>query len=130
MTEKLVKTITLENNQVLKLYDASRKIAGDRWQLTFIARIEIPISDTLSVENDWEMMTADEIEEVLGKTVIFEQKREKFFIDEKEKDNVFKKLYVSFLDNSLSYLSHADFAKRFVFQKYKQKMSQQSWNHT
>ncbi|MEZ4604449.1 MAG: hypothetical protein R2861_13920 [Desulfobacterales bacterium] len=35
--EQLIKTIPLENNLTLELFDASRKIAADRWQVTLKA---------------------------------------------------------------------------------------------
>ncbi|MBW2166593.1 MAG: hypothetical protein JRG74_11045 [Deltaproteobacteria bacterium] len=88
MEEKLIKNIDLENGLQLKLYDASRKLAGDRWLVS---------------------------------------KREKIFIDEREKDNVMKEIQDSFLSSSLSYFSHSDFPQKYVLKKFNEKIKKDSW---
>ncbi len=120
MEEKLVKIMELENGLVLKLFDTSRKIAADLWLVSFIARIEIFTDNFLSEKNCPLNVTADEIKKSLGSVIIFEKKEERNFIDEKKKDEVFKNLSLSFLNTSLSYLSHADFSKKFILKKYKE----------
>ncbi|MBT9438589.1 MAG: hypothetical protein GAS50_05285, partial [Desulfobacterales bacterium] len=66
MEEKLIKTIDLENGLELKLYDASRKLAGDRWLVSLIARMEIPTSDSLLKEDVSPSLNVDEVRKVLG----------------------------------------------------------------
>ena len=127
MEEKLIKTIDLENGLELKLYDASRKLAGDRWLVSLIARIEIPTSDSLLKEDVSPSLNVDEVRKVLGEKLLFEQKREKFFIDEKEKDEVMKKIQDSFLSSSLSYLSYSDFPQKYVLKKFNEKIKKGSW---
>ncbi|MDL2124799.1 MAG: hypothetical protein LWX51_17375, partial [Deltaproteobacteria bacterium] len=125
--EKLIKIIDLENGLELKLLDASRKLAGDRWLVSLIARIEIPTSDSLLKEDASPSLNVDEIRKVLGEKLLFEQKREKFFIDEKEKDEVMKKIQDSFLSSSLSYLSYSDFPQKYVLKKFNEKIKKGSW---
>ncbi len=119
MTEKLVKEISLENGLVLKLYDGSKKVAGDRWQVSLIARTEITVTGLLTNDDERSSADIDEIEKALGERVTFEQKRERNFIDETRKDEMFEELCASLSDSSLSYLSHPDFPKRFVIKEYK-----------
>jgi len=119
MTEKLVKEITLENGLALKLYDGSKKVAGDRWQVSLIARTEITVTGLLTNDDERSSADIDEIEKALGERVTFEQKRERNFIDEARKDEMFEELCASLSDSSLSYLSHPDFPKRFVIKEYK-----------
>jgi len=121
--EKLVKIMELENGLVLKLFDVSKKIAADRWLVAFIARIEILTDNFLTEKNFSLNVTADEIKKSLGSMVIFEKKDERNFIDEKKKDEVFKNLSLSYLNTSLSYLSHTDFSKKFILKKYKEYIS-------
>jgi len=118
--EKSVKIMELENGLVLKISDASKKIAGDRWQVSFIARIEIFTDNVLSEKNSSLNVTADEIKEKLGNMVVFEKKEVRNFIDEKNKEEVFENLCLSFLASSLSYLSRADFSGKFILKKYKE----------
>jgi len=127
MEEKLIKNIDLENGLQLKLYDASRKLAGDRWLVSLIARIEIPTSDSLLKEDISPSLNVDEVRKVLGEKLVFERKREKIFIDEREKDNVMKEIQDSFLSSSLSYFSHSDFAQKYVLKKFNEKIKKGSW---
>ena len=127
MEEKLIKNIDLENGLELKLYDASRKLAGDRWLVSLIARIEIPTSDSLLKENGSPSINVDEVRKALGEKLLFEQKREKIFIDEKEKDEVMKEIQDSFLNTSLSYLSHSNFPTKYILKKFNEKIKKESW---
>jgi len=127
MEELLIKTIDLENGLELKLFDSSRKLAGDRWLVSLIARIEIP-TDELSLEKDGSLsINVDEVRKVLGEKLLFEQKREKIFIDEREKDEVLKEIQDSFLSSSLSYLSHSAFPQKYILKKFNEKIKKGSW---
>jgi hypothetical protein len=127
MEEKLIKIIDLENGLELKLLDASRKLAGDRWLVSLIARIEIPTNDSLLKEDAYPSLNVNEIRKVLGEKLLFEQKREKIFIDEGEKDKVMKEIQDSFLSSSLSYLSYSDFPQKYVLKKFNEKIKKGSW---
>jgi len=119
LTETPVKTITLGNGSELKLYDSSQKIAGDRWRVSLIARMEVPISCLTSAEADRVSASADEIKSALGTYAVFEHKSERNFVAEKKKDEIFNGLCDSFLKSSLSYLSHCEFPARFIVKSYK-----------
>ena len=127
MEEKLIKNIDLENGLELKLYDASRKLAGDRWLVSLIARMEIPISDSSLKEDVSPLLNVDEVRKVLGEKLLFEQKREKIFIDERKKDEVLKEIQDFFLSCSLSYFSHSDFPKKYVLKEFNEKIKKGSW---
>jgi len=94
-------------------------VAGDRWQVSLIARTEITVTGLLTNDDERSSADIDEIEKALGERVTFEQKRERNFIDEARKDEMFEELCASLSDSSLSYVSHPDFPKRFVIKEYK-----------
>ena len=127
MEEKLIKNIDLENGLELKLYDASRKLAGDRWLVSLIARMEIPTNELLLKKDGSPLLNIDEVRKALGEKLLFEQKREKIFIDEKEKDEVLKEIQDFFLSSSLSYFSHSDFPQKYVLKKFNEKIKKGSW---
>jgi len=124
MENKLVQTIGLKNNLKLKIYDRSKKMAGDRWLVSMIAQVDIPVSsipETLhDLQNDPDN-NKDEIMKLLGNTVTFEQKRERFFIDESKKESVFNEVCDHFVKSTINYLSHPDFPKKYVIIKYREK---------
>ena len=127
MEEVLINTIDLENGLKLKLFDRSRKLAGDRWLVSFIARIEIPINDSLLKGDGSSLLNFDEAVKALGEKLLFEQKRERVYIDEKEKDEVMKKIQDSFLSASISYLSRSDFPEKYILKKFNDKIKKDSW---
>ena len=126
MKEKLIKTLELKNGLRLKIYDASRTMAGDRWLISLIARMEIPVTKVLEKNDSHPKENANEIKDVLGERVIFEQKRDRIFVDIKEKDSVFKEMHDLFLGSSKDYLSRETFPKQFILKTYKEKMKKAS----
>jgi len=127
MDKRLIQSMDLNNHQVLKIYDASRKITGGRWFITMISEIEITVDETAFAGCEGSLPDISDIRNALGVTVTFEQKRERVFIDEKEKDRVLKEVCDFFLDSSLSYLSHADFPGKFILRQYDQYRKKQAW---
>ena len=117
MPEQLIKSIALDNGQVLNIYDASKNIAGDRWQVNLVARMLISVYD-INSETNAALPPIDEIKQALGDTVEYETNKQRNFIDDKEKQAVFNELLDTFVKYSVPYLSHPDFPKRFIIKKY------------
>jgi len=127
MTGKLIKTIDLVNNMQLNFYDESKKQAGDRWLVSLVIRMEIPVGEALLHDEHPSTETLEEAEKVLGEKVLFEQKRERIFVDEKEKETALTEMSEMFLDSVLQYLSHEAFLKQYVMKMYKEAEKKQSW---
>jgi hypothetical protein len=113
----------LENGVTLRLYDASRKLAGDRWLVALEACALVPVEENEFMEDD---KTGDSfsVRQALGKQISFEQKRERFFIDERQKTSVFNQILESFRSSTRDYLAHPLFPSRFIrqsFRKYLEK---------
>jgi wyosine [tRNA(Phe)-imidazoG37] synthetase (radical SAM superfamily) len=117
MKEQLINSIPLDNSQILNIYDASKKIAGDRWQVNLVARMLISVYE-INSENNAENPPIAEIKKALGDTVEYEVKKQRNFIDDKEKNTVLTDLLNTFIKYSIPYLSHPEFAKRFIIKKY------------
>jgi len=117
-TEQPIQTILLENGLTLELVDYSRRVAGDRWNVRVKAAIGISVEDVLNRtdQRHWK----EEIENVLGKQVVFEKEMIRNFIDEREKQTVVDQLCRSFLENAMIYLSRQHFAERFLFKQYRE----------
>ena len=129
MKLQLIKTIDLKNSMQLNIFDGSRKLAGDRWLVTMVARIEIPVSEVLMQDEHESKESVDAIIKVLGEKVLFEQKRERIFVDETEKETIFEEVYDMFLNSTLTYLSNKKFPQRYVLKKYREESEKDSWHH-
>ncbi|MBW2603067.1 MAG: hypothetical protein JRE28_01965 [Deltaproteobacteria bacterium] len=119
MKEKLIKTLDLENGLQLNVYDASRKLVGDRWLVSLIVRMDVPVTEALKKNGRQSTESIDEIKDMLGDSVLFEKKREKIFVDTDKKETAFKELCDMFLNSSLNYLSKEIFPKQYVLKTYK-----------
>ena len=71
MEEKLIKTMDLKNGMKLNFYDASRRLAGDRWLISLIIRMEIPVVEALINDEGTSKDSMDEIKKVLGEKELF-----------------------------------------------------------
>ena len=129
MEEKRIKKIGLGENIFLEIVDASKKLAGDRWQVLMVARVEIPVSETLMAAGDQLAEELDDLKATLGKTVVFEQKSVRTFIASSEKDNVFDELLNGFIKTALPYLSRPEFPGRFIYKKYREAKEKENWYH-
>ena len=129
MDTSLLRRIGLESGLELEIYDVSRKLAGDRWYVGFIARVDIPIT-FLAGNGDSPKVDIEKMKDVLGETVRFEQKRDRHYIDEKEKDGMLNGLITDFLASTLPYFSQKDFAKKYALEAYKKKVEKESWYKT
>ncbi len=128
MEPSLIKTVELGNGLKLEFYDLSRKLAGDRWYVGVVARIDIPVTDSLLMQPQFSPFSDQEIKAALGETVRFQQKQERHFIDELEKDAMLNRLMNSFIQSSLTYLSHPDFSTKFVLKEFQAYRKRRTWD--
>jgi len=126
MKEKLIKTLNLKNGLQLNLYDGSRKLVGDRWLITLIARMDVPVAEELKRHGRELTENIDEIKDLIGETVLFEKKREKIFVDKTEKETVFNALCDMFLNSTLSYLSKETFPRQYILRTYREAVKKKS----
>jgi hypothetical protein len=127
MEQTLIKTMELSNGLKLDLYDISRKLAGDRWYVGMIARIDIPLTDSLLTNQLSSTYSVKEIRNALGEAVRFEQKRERHYIDELKKDALLHGLMDSFIKSTLNYFSHPDFPGKYVRKEFQPYLKRQAW---
>lgn len=123
--EKLISTIPLENDLLVSFYDESKKIAGDRWQVVVIAIIQIVTDQVHFTRMDPEKRS--EIIQVVGKQINYEKKLIRNFVGEKQKEEIVKAMFESFLQITRPYFSHRQFAERFVLKTYADSLEKRKW---
>ncbi|MBW2449242.1 MAG: hypothetical protein PVH67_13645 [Desulfobacterales bacterium] len=127
MEQTLIKTIELSNGLKLHFYDISRKLAGDRWYVGVIARIDIPLIDSVLTNQHLSQYNVEEIRNALGESVRFQQKRERHYIDEREKDDLLNDLMDSFIKRTLNYLSLHDFPGKYILKEFQTYRKRKTW---
>ena len=127
MEQMFIKSIELSNGLKLYFYDIFRKLAGDRWYVGLIARIDIPLIDSLLTNQHLSHYSVEEIRNALGESVRFQQKRERHYIDEREKDDLLNGLMDSFIKRTLNYLSLPDFPGKYILKEFQTYRKRKTW---
>jgi hypothetical protein len=125
--KRQIKSVELKKGLHLDLYDSSRNVAGDRWQVVLTASIKMPNNALLPRDNPQSTLNGDEAMSSLPNSTSFEQRRERNFIDAKEKDEVCNNLVESFLTSSIDYVSNPDFPKRYILHQNRELLKRKSW---
>jgi len=124
MAGKLIDKIKLENGLTLEVYDGSRRVAGDRWLVSFIARIEVNVRPEYFEDLHIPDLPFDAIRTAVGDKATYHHEKTRNFIAETQKDEVFEGLKERFLGASLGYLSSADFPRKLILMQYQQAQGQ------
>jgi hypothetical protein len=123
--EKLINTISLENDLLISFYDRSKKIAGDRWQVNLMARIQIMTNQVQITRVNPEKRS--EIMQVVGEQINYEKKLIRNFVAEDKKEETVTALWKSFLQITRPYFSHRQFAERFLLKTYADSLEKRKW---
>jgi hypothetical protein len=124
MTQRQLATETMENQLTMTLFDASRKMAADRWLVEVVLQIEVPVranwfNDKLAPPAPLADMTA-----LLGERFNFEYRDRRTFVDAGEKDALVEKMRADLIAMAPRYYGHPEFAARLISKRYREKVAQ------
>ena len=118
MPKNLIETITLPNGLILELWDKSRPMAGDRWLISLLAKMEVPVlPEYFSTLDNGEKAHRDLLA-AYGDPLVFTQEKTRHFVDEKDTKDMLAELCQRFKDNLVSYLANPKFPSRYTLKKY------------
>jgi hypothetical protein len=124
LEEQPIEKIKLDNGLTLELYDRSRRVAGDRWQVSFVARLEVGLKREYSKGPLTPDVPFEDIRKAVGDKAHYHHEKTRNFIAETEKDEVFRGLKERFLDANLVYLSSPDFPLKLILRQYQRALGQ------
>jgi hypothetical protein len=116
---QVVQTLALENGACLEVIDASRPLAGDRWQVNAVFRVTVPVIEAVLAGGSAHLELG-EVRRRVGDRVVFEKCLERTFIAAQEKDLLFDRTVARYLEGALDYLSRPTFARNLVMRRYQQ----------
>jgi len=123
--EKLRERRQLANGLCLEVWDRSRVVAGDRWQVVLEATIRVPVTAAnLPPELRGERPA---VSAALGREVVFCRREERNFIAAGEVLDILNEMESRLLEQAPTYLGHRDFAPRFIRRKYAEYQEKQGW---
>jgi len=127
MSERLIEKITLPNGLILEIWDKSHLMAGDRWLVSLLAKVEVTVlPEYFSQLDDGEKAYKDLVA-AHGNSLVFTQEKVRPFVDEVETKEVLTRLRRSFKDNLAAYLGNPKFASSYVLKKYGDLQDRQNW---
>ena len=118
MSDRLIERISLPNGLTLELWDQSCRMAGDRWLVSLLARVEVPVSTEYFSSLDHGEQARLDLVTACGDPLVFTQNKVRHFVDEKETNAVLAGLCRRLKDTLAPYLGSAKFASLYVMKKY------------
>jgi len=115
----------LPNGLVLEVYDLSRPMAGDRWQVVLEVRVPIPVTEAV-LPADLKAK-APEVIEALGPEISFTQQEIHYFIDAREVPALLEEMQERLVQGLIEYLGHPDFAGRYLRKKFAEHQERLRW---
>ncbi len=116
---------SLPNGLTLELHDLSQVMAGDRWQVVLEVRVSIPVSEAFLPADLKDR--ALEVSAALGSEITFTQQEIHHFIDAQEVPALLEEMQKRLLKGLLGYLSHPDFAGRYLRKKFADHQERERW---
>jgi len=110
----LVEEIPLPNRLNVEVWDQSIPIAGHTTKVELLIRIRIELHPSYFIKPEH----FEIVREIMGPEVCYEYKKQKPFVNNKDKDGVFRELVDTFKQDSLPYLARPKFPHHFALSKY------------
>ncbi len=113
---KLIEEIKLKNGLDLKIFDLSRSIATDT------VKVEISFRTSVSVKESFFTSTEDYVllRNIMGDELAYEHTLERTFVYKDNEDSTRNELISTFKNNSLEYLSAANFAQKMALYRLRE----------
>lgn len=107
---------------VVKFFDHSKKLTGDRWQVKLVCETEIPVTERFfdSCRRDDDPDLAARIIRQLGEKQVHVITRERNFVEAAAREGVVTELVEQLDKNILEYLAGQSFTKKFLCRRYEE----------
>lgn len=113
---KLIETITLPNGLILEIFDLSRSIATDTVKVELSFQTKIFLKESYFTSNDDYVLVKD----IMGDEMTYKHTMERTFVKKDDEDLTRNELINTFRNNSLEYLSNANFAQKMALSKLRE----------
>lgn len=110
----------LANGVVVRFYDESRRVAGDRWQVKVRYDVVVLVSEIFWSLVSGEPELIDEIRAALGSEIKLSKAIERNFISEEEKEVLVAEIVTRNRKNIFRYLTDPGFPERLFQRRYKE----------
>ena len=91
------------------------------------AKIDIPIDRLHPGDGLNKQVSLNSLKASFDNFIRYEQKRERNFIGNQQKDTIFNDLVTSFLTSTREYLAHPNFAARYALREHLRRQQRKTW---
>lgn len=118
MSTRPLLSCSLKNGLTLLGWDQSKQIGADRWYVCVVVEITIPVEkkwfDKIPVDEEkFKQIRCD-----LGESVVFQQKKERRFISDDQKELLVKEICDSAEETGMKYFGRDDFAAKYILKVF------------
>lgn len=110
----------LENGVLVRFYDESRRVAGDRWQVKVRYDAMVSVSEKFWSVVSGEPGFIEEIRASLGTEIVLTNVNERNFISVEEKEALVAEIVISARENIFGYLANPEFPERYFKRCFKE----------
>ena len=110
----------LANGVVIRFYDESRRVAGDRWQVTVRYNVVVSVSETFWSLVSGEPELIEEIRASLGAEIVLTNVNERNFIAAEEKEALIAEMVSRTRKNIFGYLADPEFPECYFKRCFKE----------
>ena len=110
----------LPNGVVVRFYDESRRVAGDRWQVTVRHNVVVSVPETF-----WSLVSGEpelivKIRAALGTEIVLTNVTERNFISAEEKEALVAEIVSRTRNNIFGYLADPEFPESYFKRRFKE----------
>ncbi len=109
----------LANGVMVRFYDESRRVAGDRWQVTVRYDAVVSISESFWGLVSGEPELIEEIRAILGEEIVLTNVNERNFISAEVKEALVAEIVSRARENIFGYLADPGFPERYFKRRFK-----------
>lgn len=112
----LIEEIKLPNGLTLQIFDLSRVIAADTVKVEISFQTKIFLKESYFTSNEDYIL----VKNIMGEELAYEHTLERTFVKKENEDLTRNELINTFRNNSLEYLSNANFAQKMALSKLRE----------
>jgi hypothetical protein len=118
---KRIEQRRLENNMTLTVYDQSKKMVGDRWQVKVVCEVALPVAEEFfSRLSEEDLALQAEIRERMAGLILFSAAKERTFVAESDRDALVQLMVTEIMTSMLVYLNRPEFPEKLFARRYEE----------
>ncbi len=117
--ERIIKRLHFDNGMEIILYDRSRQMAADRWQVELQCEAYIPVEESYwktAAQEDQHILEG--IRNRLGNRLVQTFSKKRTFVAEEEREQLFQEMVQQVYSGLMEYLKRPEFPLRLFKKQY------------